>query len=217
MNNAKKIKVLVVDDSKLTLMSLKKTFEYYKDLEIVFFAQNGQEAIEVAAAKNPDIILMDIKMPVMDGIEATKIIKEINSNTKIIMLTSHNDSKEVLDSFKAGANSYCMKEIDNETLETVIKNTYQGGAWLDPAIAHIIISNISQITSTDKNKENILTEREINVLELIAKGLSNSEISEKLYISMNTVKTHIKNIFKKLEVEDRTQAALKALKEKIID
>jgi len=218
MSGKKAIKVLIVDDSKLTIVGLKTTLKQFDDIEIVGEANDGQIAIESAQKLKPDVILMDIGMPLMDGIKATKEIKKAGSNAKIIMLTSHETEQDVLDALSAGANSYCMKDVDPEILVAVVKSTYEGASWLDPRIAKIVldkfVDKFGKFLKNDTMSD--LTERELDVLNLIAKGCSNQEISNNLYISLNTVKTHIKNIFQKLEVEDRTQAAMKAVKEELI-
>lgn len=212
------IKILIVDDSKLTRVGLRATFKSLENMEILGEAENGRQGIEMASQLKPDIILMDIGMPILDGIQATKQINELKLKSKIIMLTSHDGDQEVFDAFTAGANSYCMKDIEPEMLATVIKSTYEGASWLDPRIAKIVLQNFGggAKASEKKSEESPLTEREIDVLHLIARGYSNSEISKELCISMNTVKTHIRNIFHKLEVEDRTQAAMKAVRQEII-
>lgn len=204
------IKVLIVDDSKLTVVGLKTTIKQFEGLEVVATAENGQIAIQVANQYKPDIILMDIGMPVMDGIEATREITNSNPDIKVIMLTSHEGEVNVIGALSAGAYSYCLKDIEPETLIAIIKDTYKGASWLDPRIAQIVLKSFKK--ETVKTKESVLTDREIDILNLIAKGCSNSQISEMLFISLNTVKTHIKNIFKKLEVEDRTKAVMQALK-----
>ncbi len=218
MSEKKVVKVLIVDDSKLTIVGLKTTLKQFDDIEIVGEANDGQIAIEATKELKPDVILMDIGMPLMDGIKATKEIKKSGSTTKIIMLTSHESEQDVLDALSAGANSYCMKDVDPEILIAVVKSTYEGASWLDPRIAKIVldkfVDRFGKFLKNDSMSD--LTEREIDVLNLIAKGCSNQEISDTLFISLNTVKTHIKNIFQKLEVEDRTQAAMKAVKEELI-
>jgi len=218
MSDKNPLKVLIVDDSKLTIVGLKTTLKQFDDIEIVGEANDGQMAIEVTQKLKPDVILMDIGMPIMDGIKATKEIKKSGSNAKIIMLTSREMEQDVLDALSAGANSYCMKDVDPEILVAVVKSTYEGASWLDPRIAKIVldkfVDRFGKFLKSDTMSD--LTERELDVLNLIAKGCSNQEISETLFISLNTVKTHIKNIFQKLEVEDRTQAAMKAVKEELI-
>lgn len=219
MSEKKVVKVLIVDDSKLTIVGLKTTLKQYDDIEIIGEANDGQIAIEMALELKPDVILMDIGMPLMDGIKATKEIKKSSQlSPKIIMLTSHEAEQDVLDALSAGANSYCMKDVDPEILVAVVKSTYNGASWLDPRIAKIVLDKfVDKFGKFLKNETmSDLTERELEVLNLIAKGCSNQEISDNLCISLNTVKTHIKNIFQKLEVEDRTQAAMKAVKEELI-
>jgi DNA-binding NarL/FixJ family response regulator len=218
MSEKSPVRVLIVDDSKLTIVGLKTTLKMFDDIEIIGEANDGQIAIEMNRNLKPDVILMDIGMPIMDGISATKEIKKSGSTAKIIMLTSHESEQDVLDALSAGANSYCMKDVDPEILVAVVKSTYDGASWLDPRIAKIVldkfVDKFGKFLKSDNNSN--LTEREVDVLDLIAKGCSNQEISDNLCISLNTVKTHIKNIFQKLEVEDRTQAAMKAVKEELI-
>jgi len=215
MHNPEKIKLLIVDDCKLTTVGLKTMLKAQDDIEIVDIAENGQVAVAMTEKLKPDVILMDIGMPIMDGIEATKIIKKRFLDTKIIMLTSHDSEKDVFDALSAGASSYCMKDIQPSELINVIKTTHNGASWLDPHIAQMVLSGLNSHQFL-KEKKSELTEREIEILTLISKGFTNTQISETLYISMNTVKTHIKNIFQKLEVNDRTEAAMKALKEEML-
>jgi DNA-binding NarL/FixJ family response regulator len=218
MEENKVIKLLIVDDSKLTTVGLSTTFKQYKDVNVVGIAENGKIAISMVQELKPDIVLMDIVMPIMDGIQATREIKKLNLSAKIIMLTSHDSNQNVFDALAAGAYSYCMKDVDPEVLLSVVRTTHEGASWLDPRIAKIVLGNFTKKPAKGpKNDEITLTDREIDVLNLIARGFSNMGISESLYISLNTVKTHIKNIFQKLEVEDRTQAVMTALKKNIIN
>ena len=218
MSEKNPVKVLIVDDSKLTIVGLKTTLKQFDDIDIIGEANDGQIAIEMVKKIKPDVILMDIGMPILDGIQATKEIKKLGTATKIIMLTSHETEQDVLDALSAGANSYCMKDVEPEILVAVVKSTYEGASWLDPRIAKIVLEKFVDRFGKFLKSDNVsnLTEREVDVLNLIAKGCSNQEISDNLCISLNTVKTHIKNIFQKLEVEDRTQAAMKAVKEELI-
>ncbi len=218
MSEQKILKVLIVDDSKLTVLGLRTTINQADGLSIAGESYDGRHAIKNAQELQPDIILMDIGMPVMDGIEATKAINQLNLPSKIIMLTSHDGKQDVLDAFSAGANSYCMKDVSPESLVSIIKTTFEGASWLDPQIARIVLEKFSDNSvETSKSNEGVrLTEREKEVLSEIADGCSNQVISNNLYISLNTVKTHIKNIFHKLEVDDRTKAAMKAVKENLL-
>jgi DNA-binding NarL/FixJ family response regulator len=221
-----KVKVLVVDDSRLTRISIKTTLKSaQQEIELVGEAQEGSQAIEMVGKLEPDVVLMDIGMPIMDGVRATQTIKKQFPDVKVVMLTSHEDEEDVLDAFSSGANSYCLKETPPEMLIHVILSTAHGACWIDPKIARIVMSQLqpngrsgmkAPPTPNGSGGFALLTEREVDVLKLVTQGLNNAEISDKLCISMNTVKTHLKNIFQKLEVEDRTAAALKALKERII-
>ena len=166
-----------------------------------------------------DIIIMDLGLPKMNGIDATKQIKSLNKDVKIVMLTSHNDEKEVLNSLKAGANAYCSKEINPQRLVQVVQSVADGAAWFDPSVAHIVLkasANTPSFDTENNSKDYDLTTREAQILKLMTEGYSNMEIAQMLVISINTTKAHVANILQKLEVDDRLQAALKALKNKIV-
>jgi DNA-binding NarL/FixJ family response regulator len=214
-----KISILIVEDHSLTRVGLKFTLEKHEDLEVIGEAEDGKEALEKANNLKPAVILMDLGMPNMNGIEATKAIKEKQIDSKIIILTSHNDEEEVLAAFASGADAYCMKDIPPERLVAAIQSVNSGVTWLDPAIAKIVLKKLPapetkahKLTLQELN----LTAREIEVLRLITDGCSNADIAEKLCVSMHTVKTHISNILSKLGVSDRTQAAVMAMKEKLV-
>lgn len=221
-----KIKVLIVDDQRLTRISLKTTISTAKDrILLVGEAEEGREAIAMAERLRPDVVLMDIGMPIMDGIRATQEIRQKVPNMKIVMLTTHESETDILDSFRSGATSYCLKDTAPETLIEVILATAGGACWIDPKIARVVITNSIAVDDSppdlpendcEPSTYSLLTARESEVLRLIAEGKNNTEIAETLCLSMNTVKTHIKNIFQKLEVEDRTAAALKAIRDRII-
>lgn len=209
--------MLVVDDSKLTRLSLKTTLNQGgADLCWVGEAEDGREALQQVQALQPDVVLMDIGMPVLDGIAATQQLRQSHPELKIIMLTSHEEERAILDAFKSGATSYCLKETSPAMLGQVIRMTNNGACWIDPKIAGVFIRQVQPVTVAASTMQNPLTERELDVLRLLSEGKNNQEISEGLCISMNTVKTHLKNIFMKLEVEDRTAAALKALRERLV-
>lgn len=216
------IRVLIVDDSRLTRISLKTTLREAEGFELAGEAEDGRQGVEMAATLCPDIILMDIGMPVLDGIRATQQIKKNYPDMKIVMLTSHEDERDILDAFQSGATSYCLKETPPEMLVHIIRTTIGGACWIDPKIARFVVSRLqpeNESAPVDAGESSTLislTDREMDVLALLAEGKNNTEISDALSISMNTVKTHLKNIFQKLDVEDRTAAALKAIKERII-
>jgi len=211
--------ILIVEDHELTRFGLKTAFEGVDFVGTLYEAESAEKAIEIFNSNQIDIVIMDLGLPVMNGIEATKIIRDSNKDVKIIILTSHNDEKEVLNSLKAGANAYCSKEINPQRLIQVVQSVADGAAWFDPSIAHIVLkatTNSPVIDADNNSKEYDLTARESQILKLMTEGYSNMEIAQILVISINTTKAHVANILQKLEVDDRLQAALKALKYKIV-
>lgn len=218
----KPIRVMLVEDHALMRAGMRYSLETDDQIEIVGEAENGKICLEMVEKLRPDIILMDIGLPVMDGIKATKKVKETFSDIKIVILTLKDDDKDVFSALKAGADAYCLKDIHPEKLITAIKTVADGVAWLDPAIAERVLrstrlpGNLNDDDMTKSISNHGLTDREMDVLALVVDGLSNHEIASKLTIAETTVKTHIRNILQKLSVEDRTQAAIRALKDGII-
>ncbi len=211
--------ILIVEDHELTRFGLKTTFENVDFVENIYEADSAEAAIQIFNNNKIDIVVMDLGLPNMNGIEATRQIRSSNKDVKIIILTSHNDEKEVLNSLKAGANAYCSKEINPKRLVEVVNSVADGAAWFDPSIAHIVLkasTNSPTFETTDNRKDYDLTSREAQILKLMTEGYSNMEIAQILVISINTTKAHVANILQKLEVDDRLQAALKALKNKIV-
>ena len=217
------IKILLVEDQKLMRIGIKSLFTEYPDLEIIGEAINGKEAIEKSRLIKPDIVLMDIGLPDIDGINATKKILENNDNIKIIILTSHISEEELTNSLTAGASAYILKDIATDFLMSIIKMVKQGAMWLDPHVVPFIRDKNSCIIpsrqisrSVFKENHANLTKREYEVLKLVVDGQSNSQIAKTLTISEHTAKAHVCNIIQKLVVDDRTQAAVKALKEGLV-
>ena len=211
--------ILIVEDHELTRFGLKTTFENVDFVENIYEADSAEAAIQIFNNNKIDIVVMDLGLPNMNGIDATRQIRSSNKDVKIIILTSHNDEKEVLNSLKAGANAYCSKEINPKRLVEVVSSVVDGAAWFDPSIAHIVLkasTNSSSFENLDNRKDYDLTSRETQILKLMTEGYSNMEIAQILVISINTTKAHVANILQKLEVDDRLQAALKALKNKIV-
>ena len=211
--------ILIVEDHDLTRFGLKTTFDGVDFVEQTFEAETAEKAIEIVSNNKIDLVIMDLGLPNMNGIDATQKIKKLNNNIKIVMLTSHNEEIEVLDSLKAGVNAYCSKEIKLPRLVEVVSSVLDGAAWFDPSIAQFVLKAATDtslpIVKDTKNIYN-LTTREKQILKLIKEGCSNSEIAEKLVVSINTTKAHVANILQKLEVEDRLQAAVKAYKNHIV-
>lgn len=209
-----KINLLIVEDHALTLFGLKTVLSIKSYINEIFEATNGAKAIACFEKNKIDIAIVDIGLPDINGIELTKKIKSISANTKIIILTSHNSQEEVLSCFKNGANAYCSKEIDTMMLGEVIEHVKQGALWVDPAVAEIISDNICEKNTLQEHhiEHYNFTTREKEIIKLLINGYDNAQMSEKLSVSLHTVKAHICNILQKLNVKDRTQAAIKILK-----
>lgn len=199
------IKVLVVDDHAVVRTGLGQLLATAPDLELVGEAKDGQEAVEAAEAAAPDVILMDISMPVLDGVEATRRIVARDPAVRIVMLTSLADNRQILDALEAGASGYLLKHAAPDELLGAIRSAAAGDAPLDPKAARALLDS-RRAAPADKNKA--LSAREQEVLRLVAQGLANKQIARRLGISERTVKAHLTNVFSALGVSDRTQAAL---------
>ena len=213
-----KSNILIIEDHELTRFGLKTAFESCEYVENMYEAESAEVGIEIVQNNEIDLVIMDLGLPGINGIEATKKVKAINNDIKIVILTSHNDSIEVLNSLKAGANAYCSKEINPKRLTEVVLSVLDGASWFDPSIAHIVLDAASQSQKVEPKPEKDygLTIREAQILKLITEGYSNNEIANQLFVSINTTKAHVASILQKLEVDDRLQAALKALKERLV-
>ena len=218
------ITVFLVEDHQMTLVGLNMLLEKEPSIQVIGQSQDGVTAVQKILELCPDVVLMDIGLPEMDGIEATTKVKAALTDTKIIMLTSKDSETEVFAALGAGADAYCLKGIPPETLSVVIHAVYEGTAWLDPSIARLVLSqfagssplnksNAAALSSAEPSKPCPLTDREMQVLQLIVEGLSNPEIAERLYITKATAKAHVHSILQKLCVDDRTQAAVLAMRQ----
>ena len=220
------VKVLIVEDHDMARMGLSVILSKNTDIKIAGMSADGQEGVDMALSLVPDVVIMDIGLPTIDGIEATKKIKLVNPKIKVLMYTSREDEDDIFDSFQAGADGYIMKGATPEQIISAIIAVNEGTAWLDPAIARLVLSNIQRqkkeeiITNTisaAKPKNTFgLTDRELEVLSLIVDGLSNPEIAEKLVVTRATVKAHVHSILQKLYVDDRTKAAVTAMREGLV-
>lgn len=209
------IKILIVDDQSLFREALKTLLNASADFEIVGDASNGEEALRMVLQHSPDIVLMDLRMPIMDGVEATKRILQMGKSTKVIVLTTFDDDENVFEALRAGAVGYLLKDVSSEKLYEAIKAASQGEYFLLPSITAKVVSEFSRISKpAPKNQEMFLPDplspREIEIIRLVATGASNKEIADKLVISEGTVKNHLSSILSKLSVRDRMQAVLKA-------
>ena len=210
-----KIRVMIVDDHAVVRQGLRSFLELQGDIEVVGEAADGAEAVAQAKDLLPDVILMDLVMPGMDGVEATRNITAAVPSTRVLVLTSFSEDEKVFASIKAGAHGYLMKDVLPPELIKAIRTVFRGEAQLHPEIARKLMNEFSAPTPVAPKHD--LTDRELEVLRLIAQGKSNKEIAEELVLSEKTVKTHVSNILQKLHLSDRTQAAVYALKQKLVE
>lgn len=219
------INVLLVEDHELYRMGLSMLLDKAEGITLLAEAADGLDGIKKARELSPDVILMDIGLPNVDGIEATQRIKEFNSDVKILIFTSRDSENDVFEAFKAGADGYVMKGATPEQTISAIKSVYEGIGWIDPAIAKMVFANLQRPSTlvvtapeTSKKAENSygLTERELDVLELMVEGLSNPQIADRLVITKATAKAHVHSILQKLCVSSRTQATVTAMKEGLV-
>lgn len=218
------IKVLLVEDHTMIRMGTALVIEKTDGIELIDEAEDGRKGVDKALELLPDVILMDIGLPLIDGIEATRLIKEAKISSKILIFTSRDNDEDVFAALAAGADGYIMKGATPEQLTQAILAVSEGTAWLDPAIARLVLSSVQKqskntpVSCELKPGKNSfgLTEREMEVLGLIVEGLSNPQIAERLVITRATAKAHVHSILQKLYVDDRTQAAVTAMREGLV-
>jgi len=206
------MKILLCDDQAVIRDGLEMLLSLEQDFQIVATAQDGAEAVELAAQKQPDLVLMDLKMPGVNGIEATRQIRARFPNIKVLVLTTYDEDEWVFDAIRAGASGYLLKDTPREKLVEAIRGTAAGRSFVDPAVAGKLLNHIAdRQTQPSSLLTEKLTERETDVLRLIAKGFNNGEIAAQLHLSEGTVRNHVSAILEKLGVSDRTQAAVIAI------
>lgn len=219
----KTISVVIIEDFKLTRVGLRCALNSNPDIEVIGECEDAFEGLEVIKKNNHDVVLMDLGLPKMNGIEATVKVKEINPKTKVIALTSHDREEEVLAALSSGATAYCLKDIDPTKLADVVRDVAKGVCWLDPEVAQIALNSFPKVESTRLLSNSMapegrvpLTEREFEVLKHLVMGKSNTEIAKELIVSVHTAKAHVCSILQKMCVSDRVQAAVKAVKEGLV-
>jgi DNA-binding NarL/FixJ family response regulator len=211
------LRILIVEDDPLIQLGLEQYLEEFTQFQIVGQAADGYRAIDIAQKLAPDLVIMDIGLPKLDGIAATQKIKMTVPEIKIVMLTSHDTETEMMASFTSGADAYCIKGTSLKGLLAAIATAQQGAIYLDPQIASQAIAYFRPQAKLRNNPPEQLSQRELEVLELIVEGNSNPLIAQQLYISVSTVKTHVRSIMNKLAVNDRVQAAVVALRSGLVD
>lgn len=220
------VRVLIVEDHDMARMGLSVILGSNANIEIADMSADGQDGVNKALELEPDVVIMDIGLPTIDGIEATRKIKSANPKIKVLMYTSRESEDDIFDSFQAGADGYITKGATAEQTVSAVLAVGEGVAWLDPAIAKVVLTNIRRSTETQTRRGEInyalgknlygLTEREMEVLALIVDGLSNPQIADKLVITLSTTKTHVHSILQKLYVESRSKAVAMAMKEGLV-
>nr|WP_198808207.1 response regulator transcription factor [Leptolyngbya sp. BL0902] len=232
------IRIILIEDHNLTRMGLKAGLSQLEDMEVVGEAATGKEGLNLLKSKVADIALVDIGLPDMDGIEVVEALRQFQASQgqalpRVLMLTMHDSESAVMAAFAAGADSYCMKQTELDDLIIAVRETCQGNAWIDPAVANVVLQQVREVSPVAAGSRTVridavapefeqiletcpLTERELEILELIVAGCSNAEIAERSYITVGTVKTHVRSILNKLGVDDRTKAAVRALRSGLV-
>jgi DNA-binding NarL/FixJ family response regulator len=210
------ITVLIVDDHEVVRNGIRGYLDTLPEYDVVGEADSGEQAVDLVKQLVPDVVLMDLMLPGMDGVEATRIVKSISPRTQVVVLTSYHDDSLIFPALKAGAISYILKDMKMNKLAEAITKAHNGEVILHPKVASRVLQNIRKDSDADNIIYTELTERELDVLKLIASGYSNSKIAEELVISENTVKGHVSNILSKLHLADRTQAAVFAWQQGIV-
>lgn len=217
------IKIVLIDDHKLFREGVKRILSFEPAFDVVAEADDGRDAKEIVEKYNPDIVLMDINMPETNGIEATKELLQNNPDLKVIILSIHDDENYVTHALQSGAQGYLLKEMDTDSLMEAIKVVHDGGSYLHPKVTHNLVQEYRRLAKNSQTRNSIadieyrkplhlLTKRECQVLQLLSEGQSNRKIAETLVISEKTVKNHVSNILQKMNVNDRTQAVVVAIK-----
>jgi NarL family two-component system response regulator LiaR len=217
MTDSEKIRVLIVDDHQVVRQGLRTFLEIQEDVLVVGEAGDGQTAVEMVRQLRPNVVLMDLVMPRLDGISATRQVKALGAEVKVIALTSFTEDDKVFPAIQAGASSYLLKDVSPDDLVEAIRAVHRGEARLHPDIARKLMEQVArQVPASREPRLEELTDRETEVIRLVAQGRSNQEIAGELVISEKTVKTHVSNILGKLNLEDRTQLAIYAIKKGLV-
>jgi len=215
------IRLLLVDDQRLMRDGLRTLLELEPDLKVIGEAGNGAAALKIYPELTPDVVLMDIRMPVMDGVEATRRLRKEHPESKIIILTTFDDNEYIFEGLRAGALGYLLKDVSGPELADAIRTVSAGGSMIEPSVARKVVAEFARLaaptsTATDKLIDP-LSEREIDILKLISAGLTNKEIAAKLYLAEGTVKNYVTSILQKIGARDRTQAAIRARELRLLD
>ena len=211
------IKVLIADDQEIVCQGLKKILQSDPEIEVIATANNGQQALDMIAAERPDLVLMDLQMPLMNGVQAIRRLRVSHPRLPVLVLTTYMDDKWLFDAIRSGASGYLMKDRPRQELIDAIKGTAAGDAYIDPSVAGKVLSSVASDSSKKEFDQSYnLSEREQEILTLLAEGLSNAEISQRLWLSEGTVRNYTSTLFAKLGVSDRTQAVILAMRQGLV-
>ncbi|NJK40086.1 MAG: response regulator transcription factor [Oscillatoriales cyanobacterium RM2_1_1] len=211
------MRILIVEDDPMMQLGLEQVLSEWPEMILVGMAEDGYIGLEMALEQKPDLVLMDIGLPRMDGIEATQKIKAARPEIRVVMLTSHIARSEVVAALASGADAYCIKGASIERMQAAIQAAYEGATYLDPQVARLVIEQLKPPAQGENDKIANLSQRETEVLKLLVEGKSNPEIAGELFLSPNTIKTHVRGIMNKLSVDDRVQAAVVALRAGLVN
>ncbi|MDA8048283.1 MAG: response regulator transcription factor [Actinomycetota bacterium] len=214
-------RVLIADDQAVFRRGLHVVLSTEEDIEVVAEAEDGQAAVAKAEEMAPDVVLMDVRMPRVNGIEAARRIREMLPSTKILMLTVSDEEEDLFEAIKAGANGYLLKEISVEEVGSAIHSVMQGESRISPSMAAKLLNEFSSLAKVAAERKElpapVLTARELEVLKLVARGMSNKDVADELFISENTVKNHVRNILEKLHLHSRMEAVMYAVRQRLLD
>ncbi|MGF1492786.1 MAG: response regulator [Microcoleaceae cyanobacterium] len=211
------MRILIIEDDPMMQLGLEQVLSEWEEIDLIGIAEDGYVGVERAIAEKPDLVLMDIGLPRMDGIAATEKIKSELPEIRVVMLTSHTDQTEVVAALSSGADAYCIKGASVERLHAAIQVASEGATYLDPKVAQIVVNHLRPPATEDSEKVANLSQRELEVLKLIVEGMSNTEIAAQLFLSPNTIKTHVRGIMNKFAVDDRVQAAVIAMRSGVMN
>lgn len=211
------IKVLIADDQEIVCEGLKKILQSDPDLQVIGIAHNGQQAIELIEHQEPDLVLMDLQMPIMNGVQAIRHLRKTNPDLPVLVLTTYTDDKWLFDAIRSGANGYLLKDRPRQELVDAIKGTVAGESYLDPAVTKRVLDTVASVPEPPESVEDLdLSQREQDILQLLVEGLSNADIAQRLFLSEGTVRNYLSGLFTKLGVSDRTQAVVVALRRGLV-
>lgn len=211
------IKVLIADDQEIVCEGLKKILQSDPELKVIGTAHNGQQALELIEHQRPDLVLMDLQMPIMNGVQAIRQLRKTDPDLPVLVLTTYTDDKWLFDAIRAGANGYLLKDRPRQELIDAIKGTASGDSYLDPAVTKRVLDSVASVPEPMESSSDLdLSQREQDILQLLVEGLSNADIAQRLFLSEGTVRNYLSGLFTKLDVSDRTQAVVVALRRGLV-